>query len=74
MYAAGVEKAGSLNSKKVSQALKGMSINTPVGVRTIDPNTHQADTGQFWGEMVKKEGVPYRVMEPIIYIPAILED
>ena len=74
MYAAGVEKAGSLDPEKVSQALKGMSIETPVGPRTIDPMTHQADTGQFWGEMVKKEGVPYRVMDPIIYIPAVIEE
>ena len=74
MYAAGVEKAASLDPEKVSQALKGMSIETPVGPRTIDPMTHQADTGQFWGEMVKKEGVPYRVMDPIIYIPAVIEE
>ena len=46
MYAAAVEKAGSLDPDLVSQALKGMSIDTPVGPRTINPETHQADTGQ----------------------------
>ena len=70
MYGAAAEKAGSLDAASISDALKGMSIDTPVGPRTIDPETHQADTGQFWGPMVKKEGVPYRVMDPITYIPA----
>ena len=74
MYAAAVEKAGSLDPDLVSQALKGMSIDTPVGPRTINPETHQADTGQFWGPMVRKEGVPYRVMDPITYIPAVMPE
>ena len=26
--------------------------------------------GQFWGPMVKKEGVEYRMMDPVTYIPA----
>ena len=74
MYAAAVRQAGSLASDLVAEALRGMSINTPVGPRTIDPTTHQTDTGQFWGPMVKKEGVPYRVMDPITYIPALLSE
>ena len=74
MYAAAVRQAGSLDPDLVAEALRGMSIDTPVGPRTIDPTTHQTDTGQFWGPMVKKEGVPYRVMEPIPYIPALLSE
>jgi len=70
MYAAAAEKAGSLDAAQISGALKGLTIETPVGPRTIDSETHQADTGQFWGPMVEKEGVPYRVMDPITYIPA----
>lgn len=69
-YAAAVTKAGSVDPDAVAAALKGLSIETPVGPRTIDPEDHQADTGQFWGPMVKKEGVPYRMMDPITYIPA----
>ena len=68
--AAAAEKAGSVDADKLAAALKGMSIGTPVGKRTIDPETHQADTGQFWGPMVKKEGVEYRMMDPVTYIPA----
>ena len=71
--AAAAEKAGSIEPDKLAEALKGMSIETPVGPRTIDPETHQADTGQFWGPMVKKEGVPYRMMDPVIFIPAKLD-
>ena len=74
MYAAAVEKAGSVDADLVSESLKGLSIDTPVGRRTINPETHQADTGQFWGPMVRKEGVPYRVMDPINYIPALVAE
>ena len=69
-YAAAVAKAGSTDPDAVAEALKGLSIETPVGPRTINPEDHQADTGQFWGPMVKKEGVAYRMMDPITYIPA----
>jgi branched-chain amino acid transport system substrate-binding protein len=69
-YAAAAKKAKSIEGDKIIKALEGMSIDTPVGKRTIDPKTHQADTGQFWGPMVKKDGKPYRMMDPITYIPA----
>ena len=67
--AAAAEKAGSTDADQLAAALEGMSIDTPVGPRTIDPETHQADTGQFWGPMVRKDGVDYRVMNPVTYIP-----
>jgi ABC-type branched-subunit amino acid transport system substrate-binding protein len=73
-YAAAAEKAGSIDSDAIAAALKGLSIDTPVGPRTINAEDHQADTGQFWGPMVKKEGVDYRVMEPITYIPAVIAE
>ena len=63
-----------MESDKIAAALKGLSISTPVGQRTIDPETHQADSGQFWGPMVKKEGQDYRMMDPITYIPAKLSE
>ena len=73
-YAAAAEKAGSIESDAIAEALKGLSIDTPVGPRTINPDDHQADTGQFWGPMVKKEGVDYRMMDPITYIPAVIAE
>jgi len=68
--AAGVEKAGSADADALAGALEGMTLDTPVGPRTIDPETHQANTGQYWGPLVNKEGFAYRVMDPITYIPA----
>ena len=69
-YAAAVEKAKSADREAVRKALEGLSIETPVGKMTIDPKSHQADTGQFWGPMKKKAGVDYRVMDPITWVPA----
>jgi ABC-type branched-subunit amino acid transport system substrate-binding protein len=72
-YATAANNAGSIEDTKVIAALEGLSIDTPVGKRTIDAKTHQADTGQFWGPMVNK-GAKYRVMDPVTYIPAKLAE
>jgi branched-chain amino acid transport system substrate-binding protein len=67
-YAAAVEKAGSTDKEAVRKALEGLTIETPTGKLTIDPKSHQANTGQYWGPMKKKSGVDYRVMDPITWI------
>ena len=66
--AAAIEKAQSTDPDKIAAALEGLTVNTPVGPLTIDPKTHQANIGQFWGPMVKKSGRAYRMMEPAEYI------
>ena len=66
-------KAGTMDADKFAAALEGMTIKPPAGDRTIDPKTHQANTGQFWGPMVKKSGVDYRVMSPVTWYPATLD-
>jgi branched-chain amino acid transport system substrate-binding protein len=66
--AAAIEKAQSTDPDKISAALEGMALKTPVGELTIDPKTHQANIGQFWGPMVKKPDRAYRMMEPVEYI------
>ena len=66
-------KAGTMDADNFAAALEGMTIKTPVGDRTIDSKTHQANTGQFWGPMVKKSGVDYRVMSPVTWYPAKLD-
>jgi branched-chain amino acid transport system substrate-binding protein len=68
-YATAANKAGSTDADAVAKALAGMTIDTPVGPMTINADDHQANTGQFWGEMVKKEGKPYRVMDAT-WVPA----
>lgn len=72
--AAAAEKAGTLDADALAEALRGLTIDTPVGERTIDPNTHQANTGQFWGPLVKKDGFAYKVMDPVTYIPAEIKE
>jgi branched-chain amino acid transport system substrate-binding protein len=66
--AAAMEKAKSTESDKVAAALEGLTIDTPVGPLTIDPKSHQANIGQFWGPMVKKPDRAYRMMDPVEYI------
>ncbi|MBT6312951.1 MAG: ABC transporter substrate-binding protein [Alphaproteobacteria bacterium] len=69
-YAEAVAKSGGTKSEGIIKALEGMTIDTPVGPRTINAADHQANTGQFWGPMVKKDGFSYKVMDPVTYIPA----
>ena len=66
--AAAMEKAKSLDADKIAEALEGLTVKTPVGSLTIDAKTHQSNTGQFWGPMVKKPGKDYRMMEPVEFI------
>ena len=67
--AAAIEKAGSTDPDALSAAFKGLSIDTPVGPRTINPETHQANTGQFWGPMKRSDLYDFRIMDPVTYIP-----
>ena len=67
--AAAIEKAGSTDPDALSAAFKGLSIDTPVGRLTINPDTHQANTGQFWGPMKRSDQFDFRVMDPVTYIP-----
>lgn len=73
-YAEAVKQSGGTDAMGVIKALEGMTIDTPVGERTIDPATHQANTGQFWGPMVDKDGFAYKVMDPVSYIPAEIKE
>jgi branched-chain amino acid transport system substrate-binding protein len=63
-----VKKAGSTDSDKVSQALAGLTFDTPVGKRSFNPETHETAMGEFWGEMIKDEHYPFAVMKEPKYI------
>ena len=67
--AAAVHQAGSIDTDALIAALEGLKVETPVGPRTIDPQTHEADTGQFWGPMKQREQYDFRLMDPVTYIP-----
>jgi branched-chain amino acid transport system substrate-binding protein len=67
--AAGIEKADSTNADKVAKALVGLTFDTPAGKRSFNAN-HDADTGEFWGEMVQDAAYPFAIIkDPTYYNP-----
>lgn len=62
-------KAGSTDGAALAKALSGLTIETPVGERTLDAETHQSNTGQFWGPMRWNAELGQRVMDPVGYVP-----
>jgi branched-chain amino acid transport system substrate-binding protein len=68
--AQGIKKAGTTNDTKVSQAMAGMTYQTPLGPRTFSATNHDADAGEFWGQMVKDPRYPFAVIkDPTYYNP-----
>ncbi|HVL57499.1 MAG TPA: ABC transporter substrate-binding protein [Burkholderiaceae bacterium] len=65
---AGIQKANSVDSERVSKALRGISYDTPLGKQTIREKDHNANRGQFWGKMVKDPKYPFPVMTEIKYV------
>src|SRR5216684_374402 len=63
-----IKKANSTESDKVSKALLGLTIDTPVGKQTIREKDHQANRGQLYGKMVKDPKYPFAIMKPIEYV------
>lgn len=70
--AAGVEKAGTTETEAVIKALEGLTIQTPIGEQTMRAADHQANRGQFWGQMSESniDGYDAKIMNPVEYIPA----
>jgi branched-chain amino acid transport system substrate-binding protein len=64
----GINKAGSVDSDKVSKALLGLTFDTPVGRRTFYPNTHETAAGEFWGQMIKDSNYPFAIMKNPTYL------
>ena len=63
-----VRKAGSADPQAIAKALVGLSVETPLGTRTIDPDNHRTNTGEFWGPMVTVEGSEAKQMSPATYL------
>jgi len=63
-----VRKAGSADPQAMAKALVGLSVETPLGTRTIDPDNHRTNTGEFWGPMVTVEGSEAKQMSPATYL------
>ncbi len=60
-----IKKAGSTDSDKVSKALLGLTIDTPIGKQTIREKDHQANRGQLYGKTVKDPRFPFPIIKPI---------
>src|SRR5437763_12963824 len=63
-----IKKAGSTDSDKVSKALMGLTVETPVGPLTIREKDHQANRGQLYGKTVKDPKYPFAIMKPVTYV------
>src|SRR5438094_4807998 len=63
-----IKKANSVESDKVSKALLGLSVDTPVGKLTIREKDHQANRGQLYGKTVKDAKYNFPIMKPVTYV------
>jgi branched-chain amino acid transport system substrate-binding protein len=63
-----IKKANSTDADKVSKALIGLSVDTPVGKLTIREKDHQANRGQLYGKTVKDPKYPFPIMKPVTYV------
>ena len=63
-----IKKAGSTDSDKVSKALLGLTVDTPIGKQTIREKDHQANRGQLYGKTVKDPKYPFPIMKPVEYV------
>jgi branched-chain amino acid transport system substrate-binding protein len=66
--AEGIKKAGATDSDKVSKALLGLSIDSPVGKITIREKDHQANRGQLYGKTAMDPKYPFAIMKPVEYV------
>jgi branched-chain amino acid transport system substrate-binding protein len=67
-----IRAAGTTDTDAVISALEGLTIMTPIGEQTIRARDHQANRGQFWGQMTRSADpdYPYLIMDPVEYIRA----
>jgi branched-chain amino acid transport system substrate-binding protein len=63
-----VRKAGSTDSDKVSRALRGLAVDTPVGRLVIREKDHQANRGTLFGKTVNDPRFPFAIMKPAVYV------
>jgi branched-chain amino acid transport system substrate-binding protein len=63
-----INKAGGIDPLKVSEALKGMTIQTAQGPITIRAKDQQATRGMLWGKAVADPSYPFPVLNPVMYI------
>ena len=63
-----IKKAGGTDSDKVSKALLGLTVETPIGPQTIREKDHQANRGQLYGKTAMDPKYPFAIMKPAVYV------
>jgi branched-chain amino acid transport system substrate-binding protein len=63
-----IGKTGGVDAFKVSEALKGMTIQSAQGPITIRAKDQQATRGMLWGKSVSDPKYPFPVLDPVMYI------
>lgn len=72
---AAIRRANSLDPLKVSAALQGLEMMTPLGPMVIRARDHQLTRGQIWGKSSRSKDYPFPILSPVEYIdPKILMD
>ena len=59
----GMQKAKTSEALTACKAMEGMPLDTYLGAIKIRDFDHQVTSGYIWGPAVKKEGLPYMVMD-----------
>jgi len=54
--AAAIRKAGSSETERLVQALKGLDMQTPFGMVVWRPIDHQSTMGAYVGQLARKDG------------------
>ena len=72
-----VRRAGSANTEKLVEAMKGLQMATPFGPITWRPLDHQSTMGAFVGQLARKDGrgvmVNWRFADGANFLPPIEE-
>jgi branched-chain amino acid transport system substrate-binding protein len=66
-----IKKANSLDALKVSEALKGLELMTPLGKMTMRGKDHQLTRGMVWGKATMTKEYPFPILSPVEYIDPI---
>lgn len=65
-----IKKANSIDALKVSTALKGLQLPTPLGNMTMRAKDQQLTRGLVWGQSKMTKEYPFPILSPIEYIDA----
>jgi branched-chain amino acid transport system substrate-binding protein len=68
--AEGIKKAGNTKSDAVSNALLGLTFDTPVGKRSFSVKSHETFSPEYWGVMTQDPAYPFAVIKDPEMLPA----